>query len=464
MIKIYLSDIRCNVETDEVGADEPYVLVTAVNLEPGGLVPAFDVVRYGPFQDVDQGEKHFAPGISQSFWDLNNNAATINDPNDVIFVVALMENDDGKSETLRGVVKGLVGASLLSSASFTRNEKANHLIDDINAAIGTPTGAPNFDDKVGDPQLLNFTLAELNQAEAGQVVRKTLTFVGDGGSYTLGFEARNPVPFSGDLMWYKHIGWESGFADWANNGTGLKVKNGFQNFKFVFATNEGVIYAVQSNGDLLWFKQNGWQTGVTTWVNGGNPIKIGSGFQSFKSVFATSEGVIYAIKTNGDLMWFKHNGWQTGANSWANNGNGIKVGNTWQNFKFVFATSQGVIYAVQSNGDLLWFKHNGWQTGSSSWANSGGGLKVGKSWQNFKAVFATSHGIIYGIKTNGDLLWYRHSDWQTGLANWVHNGKGDKVGNGWQNFKTVFATNRVPLPPGELSQFGPECVIYAVHS
>jgi hypothetical protein len=32
MIKIYLKNIHCDEETDEVGADEPYVFVTAVNL------------------------------------------------------------------------------------------------------------------------------------------------------------------------------------------------------------------------------------------------------------------------------------------------------------------------------------------------------------------------------------------------------------------------------------------------
>ena len=32
MINLYLRKLRCHVETDEVGADEPYAFVTAVNL------------------------------------------------------------------------------------------------------------------------------------------------------------------------------------------------------------------------------------------------------------------------------------------------------------------------------------------------------------------------------------------------------------------------------------------------
>lgn len=461
MIQIYLSYVRCNVETNEVGADEPYILVTAVNLESGGLVPSFEVVRYGPFQDVDNGEKHFAPGISRSFWNIDNTPATISDPNNVIFAVALMENDDGSPESLRGIVKGLVGVSLLASATFDHNAKVNKLLEDINSGLSTPTGAPNFDDKVGSPQQLIFTSAELNQAEAGQTVRKTLFFAGDGGSYTLGFEARNPVPFSGDLLWHKHIGWESGNTDWANNGEGIKIGNSWQNFKSVFASSEGEIFAIQTNGDLLRFKHNDWQNGNPNWANNGNGVKIKSGFQNFKFVFATSNNVIYAVQNNGDLMWFKHNP-HIGIGSWANGGNGIKIGNSWQNFKSVFATSEGVIYAIESNGDLKWFKHNGWQTGNSNWA-SGVGKKVGNGWQNFKSVFSTSSGVIYAVQPNGDLLWYRHNGWKTGSTNWA-NGSAAKVKSGFQNFKSAFATSRAYFPPGELSSFGPESVVYGIQA
>jgi hypothetical protein len=459
MIQIYLKSILCNVETNEVGADEPYVLITAVNLASGGLAPAFEVVRYGPFQDVDQGETHSAPGISNSFWGVNKSPATITDPNDVIFVVSLMENDDGNAENLRGIVKGLVAGSLLASSTFSYHDKVSNLINDINSALGTITGSPNFDDKIGSSQALRFTLNELNQAEAGQTIQKNLNFFGDGGSYTLRFEARNPVPLSGDLLWHKHTGWESGNNNWENNGDGIKVRNGFQNFKSVFATSDGIIYAIRSNGDLLWFKHLDWQSlGNNNWaINSG--VKVGNGWQNFKLVFATSNGVIYGIQNDGNLLWYKHNGWVNGTNSWAI-GSGKSVGNSWHNFKSVFATSIGVIYAIQPNGDLLWYKHNGWTTGTKSWA-TGSGKKIGDTWQNHKSVFATSNGVIYAVQSNGDLLWFRHPGWQQGVVGWqsIH---GVKVESGWQNFKSFFAMSRIPLLSGALGHFMPECVIYAI--
>jgi hypothetical protein len=53
-MQIYLQNIHGHEETDEVGADEPYVLVTAVNLKSSVVVsgfpvplPAFEVTRYG---------------------------------------------------------------------------------------------------------------------------------------------------------------------------------------------------------------------------------------------------------------------------------------------------------------------------------------------------------------------------------------------------------------------------------
>jgi hypothetical protein len=201
MIQIYLSNLHCHEETDEVGADEPYVLVTGVDLAASVSVagfpvplPAFEVVRYGPFEDVDDEETPFAPGISQSFWGVTGRPATLDNPDQVIFVVALMENDDGDPEALRGIVKGIVGGSVLGTLSLDRTDKVTALIRDVNSALGTPTGAPNFDDKVGDPQELRFSREELVQAESGQTVSKTLAFEGDGGRYALTFEVRKTVP------------------------------------------------------------------------------------------------------------------------------------------------------------------------------------------------------------------------------------------------------------------------------
>jgi Tachylectin len=213
------------------------------------------------------------------------------------------------------------------------------------------------------------------------------------------FSPSNPQPTpvpqiaSSDLLWYQHQGLSNGSTEWAS-GTGTKVGNGW-NYKTVFASSNGVIYGITANNELCWYRHDGWQDGSSRWANG-NCITVGRGW-NFKTVFASAGGVIYGIKENGQLYWYRHDGWRDGSSRWAN-GSGTNVGSGW-NFKTVFASSNGVnsvIYGIKENNDLYWYRHDGWQDGSNNWANGGTGIVVGHGW-NFRSVFASSNGIVYGI-------------------------------------------------------------------
>jgi hypothetical protein len=204
MLEIYLQEIQCDEETNEVGADEPYVLVTTVDLT--GPVPGYEVFQYGPYGDVDEGEarpgelppfvffgKEILPAEPRRpFWGRAGKARNLANPDDAIFIVSLMENDNGSPSALRGIVKGLVGASVFGSTGLDRAQRVKALINDIGSALNTPTGFPNGDDRVGPPTELRFTQEELARAEAGQRVERSLAFEGDGGAYKLTFRARNP--------------------------------------------------------------------------------------------------------------------------------------------------------------------------------------------------------------------------------------------------------------------------------
>jgi hypothetical protein len=93
----------------------------------------------------------------------------------------------------------------------------------------------------------------------------------------------------------------------------------------------------------------------------------------------------------GDLYWYKHDGWQTGDSRWQGR---KQVGNSWQIYNTVFASSDGIVYGIDGSGDLYWYKHDGWQTGDSRWQ---GRKQVGNSWQIYNIAFASSDGIVYGI-------------------------------------------------------------------
>jgi hypothetical protein len=45
------------------------------------------------------------------------------------------------------------------------------------------------------------------------------------------------------------------------------------------------------------------------------------------------------------------------------------------------------------------------------------------------------NGVIYAVATNGDLLWYRHDGYADGSVRWAAS---KKIGNGW-NFKHLFS-------------------------
>lgn len=200
-IKIALTHLRCLEETDEGGsaADEIYVLVTGVNLKTA--IPQVEVTRYGPWGSVDEGEVMTTVPIKSGVnpdavpsvvwrrpcWGLNGKAASISDPDDVIFMVSVMEHDDGDPGAARSAVKLAAIASLAGSSGMTRAERVSKLRRDISDALKLPTGAPSFDDRVGTREL---RLSEALLKVEGGAKEKKLEFDGDGGRYRVRFELR----------------------------------------------------------------------------------------------------------------------------------------------------------------------------------------------------------------------------------------------------------------------------------
>jgi hypothetical protein len=194
---VYVSaeSFRCHTETDEVGADEPYFLVGAVDLANtvpvagfAAPIPASNVVRYGAFGDVDAQETHGVPFAP--FWGLNGDERGLN-PDSVIFVVGLMENDDGNPEALRGIAAAQLSATLFATLGAPRPTVVGRVLQALGSSMQVPTGGPSTDEAVGLPQELRFTQADVALAETGNAARQSLRFQGDGGDYTLTFVARN---------------------------------------------------------------------------------------------------------------------------------------------------------------------------------------------------------------------------------------------------------------------------------
>ncbi|MFH0521843.1 tachylectin-related carbohydrate-binding protein, partial [Streptomyces sp. M41] len=65
-------------------------------------------------------------------------------------------------------------------------------------------------------------------------------------------------------------------------------------------------------------------------------------------------------------------------------------------------------YSIYPHGDLHWYRHDGWTQGTAHWTAGAGGNKISGGWNIYNEVFSGSEGVIYAIKPNGDLHWYRH--------------------------------------------------------
>lgn len=150
---------------------------------------------------------------------------------------------------------------------------------------------------------------------------------------------------------------------------------------------------------------------------------------------------IYAVQPDGILQWYRHDGARHGTQDWKG---ARAVGRGWGGFAAVIPSGGDVLYAINSDGKLLWFEHKGFNTGAGlqdadSWA---GPREVGHGWGDFKTVFSGGNGIIYGITQDGKLLWYRHHTVATGEGLETPGAwSGPKeVAFGWDQMAHVFCT------------------------
>jgi hypothetical protein len=182
------------------------------------------------------------------------------------------------------------------------------------------------------------------------------------------------------------------------------------------------VYAIKNNGDLLWYRKD---TGESPWQG---PKKVGNGW-NFKDVIPAGGNSVYALTNDGRLLWYQHNGFNDGTFVWKGP---VEVGKGWT-FTKIFSGGEGIVYALQADGSLLWYRHGGYADGGgpNTWI---GPKAVGSGWQDFKDIFSSGEGKVYAIKPDGTLLLYQQIGWQTGERSWE---KPRQVGTGWADFRQI---------------------------
>jgi hypothetical protein len=210
-VKLSVSGIQCFDQNDGPGLipfdtedDEPYVLVWAINipslfvsLNPPRLVvnpPRPKVVTVGPWDDVDDDEQIYqAP--ANTIWD--RNSGLIRTPNDVVFVAALVENDNSDPQAVSAVVEAQMFAQLVASLPSlvtNRTTFASGMVDAMTRAVAfatTPLGSGGVldaDDRIDLAKELRLNQADLDRAFSGRSIRRMLPFQDGSADYRVFFD------------------------------------------------------------------------------------------------------------------------------------------------------------------------------------------------------------------------------------------------------------------------------------
>jgi hypothetical protein len=150
-------------------------------------------------------------------------------------------------------------------------------------------------------------------------------------------------------------------------------------------------------------------------------------------------GVLYGIDTQGQLHWHLHTDPSGYASAFAS-GSGDVIGTGWDQFQAVVGGGEGILYGIRPDGALLWYRQATPLAGGSTFAD-GSGSVIGDHWNQFKSVVSIGGGVLYAITQQGELLWFRHRDPLGGSPSWDP-ASGTSIGTGFDTFDSVLADVR----------------------
>jgi N,N-dimethylformamidase len=234
------------------------------------------------------------------------------------------------------------------------------------------------------------------------------------------------------LLYFYQDQARDGNGVWAFGGQPQQIGQGWQGVSQIICGDGGVIYAIeidwrdpQQNGRLLYFKDLA-RNGTGDWAFGGaERVVHATGWQNYVRVFSGGGGILYAIDSNGDLYYFRDNA-RDGSPF---GGDGKKIGQGWGGLRDVAYGGDGIIYAVTQEGRLLWFRDLA-RDGTASWANGGQGQEIGVGWGALSRVLSGQDGVLYGITTDGRMLFFRDLA-RNGTGVWANGGQEQQIGAGW---------------------------------
>jgi hypothetical protein len=231
------------------------------------------------------------------------------------------------------------------------------------------------------------------------------------------------------------------------------------NLKAFIPGGDKTFYGVTADGKLNWYRfsmSSGGPKATPTTVSA--PVNVAQGFNAYRQVFGGSDGVIYGVRNDGTLVWYRHAGFANGGGPTTMSGP-KDVATGFGQYKQVFSAGSGIIYAIASDGSLFWYRHKNYLTGApdapsappakavpTANAKSAVGAQkivagaetahmmqtpsqlegpvlINSGWAGFRQVIPAGNGVILAVQGDGTLIWYRHDDYLTGVSATPQGGK-----------------------------------------
>jgi hypothetical protein len=165
---------------------EPYVVLTSIDLRPPRA--EVEVLLYGAWQSTGPDDNaDIAPLIwRKGLWELDLSAPPIERPNDIVFLVALIEHFDGEPCAFKSLIRNAVIKAVDDSVHLARKTRVACLIEALDRSIDCANGGPNLTSVVEMP----LSADDMMLLEARDSCRFVHSFCGYGGQYCLGIELK----------------------------------------------------------------------------------------------------------------------------------------------------------------------------------------------------------------------------------------------------------------------------------
>lgn len=192
----------------------------------------------------------------------------------------------------------------------------------------------------------------------------------------------------------------NGTSSWQGSRWSRKIGSGWNAKDIIFVDNGSRtaqrFYYIDKRTGVLCFYQNLTPNMTSKWRGSRCSQKIGGGFGKFKKVLyagrLTPRGEsLLAIKRDGTMCHYINKDF-AGSGQWLGSNCSIRLGGGWNKFRTLLSGSNGKIYGVKHNGDMCLYKlaiRRG-TIGHPLWQGKNCSMKIATQWNARDIVFGGS--------------------------------------------------------------------------